>query len=203
MTAEKIIVFARQPELGKVKTRLAAGIGEARALAVYQELLAITREAINAAGVAATVWLAGIDGRDDYEAEWPGFTCQAQPAGDLGQRMSTAFATAFAEGARRVIIVGTDCPELSELHLRQAFEQLQTHDVVLGPAEDGGYYLLGMRGQLHPALFANKAWSTSTVLADTLADARRLGLRVTLLPELSDIDHAADLAAWRERTYKR
>ncbi|RZK18703.1 MAG: DUF2064 domain-containing protein, partial [Hymenobacter sp.] len=89
-----------------------------------------------------------------------------------------------------------DCPALTAALLRAAFDQLATHDLVVGPATDGGYYLLGMN-RLHEDLFAHKQWSTATVLADTLADAARLGLRVAQLPTLADIDSARDLAAWR------
>ena len=101
---------------------------------------------------------------------------------------------------RGVVIVGTDCPGLTAGHLTAAFDHLAAGaDLVLGPATDGGYYLLGMK-QLQSALFQQKAWSTDSVLADTLADAGRLNLTVQLLSSLRDVDTAADLAAWRERT---
>ena len=199
---EALLIFARKPELGKAKTRLAAGIGAAPALAVYRELLAVTHAAVVQAAVPATAWLAGAD--DDApgasQPEWPGLPWQPQPAGDLGRRLTTAFAAAFAGGAARVAVIGTDCPGLRATHLREAFAALRTHDLVLGPAADGGYYLLGLNTRLRPELFQNKQWSTATVLADTLADAQRLGLRVALLPELRDVDNAADLAAWRQGT---
>jgi len=122
-----------------------------------------------------------------------------QPAADsLGARMAQAFAEAFGAGAGQVVIIGTDCPGLSAALLRQAFAQLVHHDLVVGPADDGGYYLLGMN-RLRSELFANKAWSTTTVLPDTLADAARLGLRVAQLPTLHDVDSAQDLATWRGR----
>ena len=193
-----LLVFARVPALGRVKSRLAAGIGQSAALAVYHELLAITSAAIAEAGVPATVWLADTAGPAPTPAEareWAAHAACTQPEGDLGARMATAFAKAFANGAGRVAIIGTDCPGLRASHLTQAFAELETADLVLGPATDGGYYLLGLR-QPRPELFANKAWSTDSVLADTLADARRLGLRVALLPELHDVDTAADLAVW-------
>jgi rSAM/selenodomain-associated transferase 1 len=198
-SAKQLLVFARVPALGRVKSRLAAGVGEAAALATYQELLAITHRAITEAKVPATVWLADTVGHLPTTEEtqpWPNLAARCQPAGDLGTRMATAFAAAFAAGAGRVAIIGTDCPGLQATHLTQAFALLETHDVVLGPATDGGYYLLGLR-QPQPELFQHKAWSTDSVLADTLADARRLGLRVALLPALRDVDTAADLAAWR------
>ena len=177
---------------------MAAGIGQPAALAVYRELLAITNAAIVEAGVPATVWLAGTATTEPAATEtreWTAHAARCQPEGDLGERMTAAFATAFAAGAGRVAIIGTDCPGLRAHHLTEAFAALETADVVLGPATDGGYYLLGLR-QPQPELFQNKTWSTDTVLGDTLADARRLGLRVALLTELRDVDDATDLGAW-------
>lgn len=193
-----LLVFARVPALGRVKSRLAAGVGEPAALAVYHELLAITNAAVVAAGVPATVWLADAAGAEPTAAEtreWAAHSAKCQPDGDLGARMAGAFAAAFGAGAGRVAIIGTDCPGLRDTHLNQAFALLETHDLVLGPATDGGYYLLGLR-QPQPELFQNKTWSTASVLADTLTDIRRLGLRVALLSELRDVDTAQDLAAW-------
>lgn len=200
-TPAQLLVFAREPVLGRVKTRLAAGIGAAAALAVYRELLALTAAAVAEAQVPATVWLAEAPtppaDPNQPRPEWPGRPWRVQPAADsLGARMAHAFGEAFAAGAARAVIIGTDCPGLSADLLRRAFEQLKTHDLVLGPADDGGYYLLGLNA-LQPDLFENKSWSTATVLPDTLADAARLGLRVALLPTLPDVDSAQDLAAWR------
>jgi len=195
-----LLVFAREPVLGRVKTRLAAGIGAEAALAVYRELLALTAAAVAAAQVPATVWLAEAPAAFDpgqARPEWPGLPWRVQPAaGALGARMAQAFGEAFAAGAGRVVIIGTDCPGLSADLLRQAFDQLLSHELVVGPADDGGYYLLGMN-KLHTELFADKAWSTATVLPDTLADAARLGLRMAHLPTLHDVDSAQDLATWR------
>jgi rSAM/selenodomain-associated transferase 1 len=206
--SDHLLIFAREPVLGRVKTRLAADIGPDVALATYRELLAITAAAVQAAQVPATVWLAeapaGQALGSPTEAqlaeawpEWPGLPWQVQPvAGSLGERMAHAFAEAFAADAGRVVIIGTDCPGLTADLLRQAFGQLATHDLVVGPATDGGYYLLGMN-ELHPTLFTDKQWSTDTVLSATLADAEHLGLRVAQLPTLADIDSGSDLAAWR------
>ncbi|OGX91133.1 TIGR04282 family arsenosugar biosynthesis glycosyltransferase [Hymenobacter coccineus] len=200
MPTPHLLVFAREPVLGRVKTRLAAGIGPAAALAVYRELLALTAAAVAGAQIPATLWLAEAPAVGDPaqpRPEWPGLPWRVQPAADsLGGRMAQAFGEAFAAGAGRVVIIGTDCPGLSAELLRQAFDQLLRHEVVVGPAADGGYYLLGMN-KLKAELLANKAWSTASVLPDTLADAARLGLRVAQLPTLSDVDSAADLAAWR------
>ncbi len=198
---EHLLIFAREPVLGQVKTRLAAAIGPTAALATYRELLALTAAAVAAAQIPATLWLAEAPAPParppQARPEWPGLPWRVQPpAGSLGERMGHAFAEAFAAGAGRAVIIGTDCPGLTAALLRQAFDQLATHDLVVGPAIDGGYYLLGMK-HLHGSLFTNKQWSTATVLADTLADAARLGLRVAHLPTLADVDSARDLDAWR------
>ena len=196
-----LLIFAREPVLGRVKTRLAADIGPEAALAVYRELLALTAAAVTASAVPATVWLAEAPHPAADAAqprpEWPDLPWRVQPPADqLGERMAHAFDTAFAAGAGRVVVIGTDCPGLRPAILQQAFAALEAHDVVVGPAEDGGYYLLGLR-ERQPALFANKDWSTATVLPDTLADAARLGLRVARLPVLHDVDSGRDLEAWR------
>jgi rSAM/selenodomain-associated transferase 1 len=194
-----LLIFARLPELGQVKTRLAHTIGEPAALEIYRELLTRTRVAAEPFGGQKTVWLtqpASPLNPAAVATEWPGYVWQPQPEGDLGGKMQTAFQQAFDSGARAVVIIGTDCPGLTSQHLHHAFELLISHDVVVGPAADGGYYLLGMT-MLHEKLFQDKAWSTASVLADTLADAAYLSLRVAHLPTLHDVDTADDLAAWR------
>ncbi len=195
---DSLIIFARHPELGRVKTRLAAGIGPEDALAVYRALLAHTRAVVAPLPVQKTAWLVGENSGPDAAHDWAGFEQQPQPEGDLGEKMQAAFTHDFDRPAAAAVIIGTDCPGLTTGHLQEAFAALQTHDLVLGPALDGGYYLLGMR-QLHPELFAGKSWSTATVRAETLADAARLGLRVHLLPALQDVDTVADLRAWQQQ----
>ena len=197
--ANHLLIFARHPALGLVKTRLAATLGNEEALRIYRELLARTRIAADGVVAHKTLWLAGEAPATGSEyADWTNYEQRPQSTGDLGERMHQAFATAFAGGVTAAVIIGTDCPELSSDLLQAAFEQLTTHDVVAGPARDGGYYLLGMKA-LVPDFFANKAWSTDAVLSATLADAERLGLSVALLPMLSDVDNAKDFAAWQER----
>ena len=206
--ARQLLVFARPPVLGRVKTRLAATLGPAQALRVYRRLLALTQQAVAAAALPATVWLAEAPAAEALTTdavpelpEWPGLPWHLQtPAHDLGGRLAEAFAGAFAAGATQAAVIGTDCPGLTAAHLTQAFDELAAHDLVLGPAADGGYYLLALR-QPQPALFQSIAWSSPTVLAETLAHAATLGLRVHLLPVLSDVDTEEDLTDWPELLY--
>ncbi len=119
-----------------------------------------------------------------------------QVEGDLGQKMSAAIEEAFKRGRKRVVVIGTDAPELQAKHLKEAFANLETADVVLGPAEDGGYYLIGMN-QLHRALFSEISWSTEQVFTQTLQRIRDLRLRYRLLQRLSDIDYPEDVLCLR------
>jgi rSAM/selenodomain-associated transferase 1 len=114
-----------------------------------------------------------------------------QHDGDLGQKMYAAFENVFSRGHTKVLIIGSDCPGLTSADLQLAFEKLSNCDVVIGPANDGGYYLLGLRS-LEEAFFINKQWSTESVCAATLEDIQRLGLSCWSLPELVDIDTEAD-----------
>ena len=193
---QHLIIFARHPELGRVKTRLAADIGAAAALAVYRQLLAHTRAVVSPLDVHKTVWLAETPHTPEQADDWTGYEQLPQPPGDLGQKMEAAFAHDLARGAGKVVIIGTDCPGLTTAHIEAAFAALDTHDVVVGPAADGGYYLLGMK-KLYADVFRNKSWSTATVLAETEADAARFQLRLQRLPELHDIDTGADWRAWQ------
>ncbi|GAB3824908.1 TIGR04282 family arsenosugar biosynthesis glycosyltransferase [Hymenobacter jeollabukensis] len=196
---EHLLIFARYPELGKVKTRLAAGLGEEAALDIYRQLLDHTQAAVAPLPIESTLWLAAAP-PPGAGPLWPGTRQQLQPAAaDLGQRMAHAFAAAFAEGAQRTVVIGTDCPGLSTDILVAAFRQLHGHDVVLGPADDGGYYLLGLR-QPQSALFEGIHWSTDSVLRDTLARAAAAGLTVALLPTLHDVDTAEDWRRWQAAT---
>ncbi|OON70217.1 TIGR04282 family arsenosugar biosynthesis glycosyltransferase [Hymenobacter sp. CRA2] len=195
---EHLLIFARYPELGKVKTRLAAGLGPDAALAAYRQLLFHTQATVMPLPTGRTLWLAATPPLGAAPL-WPGVPQRVQPATpDLGQRMEHAFEEAFDAGALRVVIIGTDCPQLSTDLLTEAFQLLHTHDVVLGPAHDGGYYLLGL-SQPRAELFSGIKWSTATVLRDTRAIAERAGLSVALLPMLQDVDTAEDWQAWQAR----
>lgn len=188
-----LIVFVRHPELGQVKTRLAKKIGQEAALEVYQKLLAATRELCNTLDVPKAIYYAGEAG-----PAWMGASVYRQSEGDLGERMEHAFRNAFTSGFKKVVIIGSDCPELNSDGILKAFQALETQDLVIGPARDGGYYLLGM-SHLIPELFQNKSWSTSLVLGETIEEARRLSQNVALLQLLSDLDTMEDLIRFRER----
>ena len=186
-----LLVFVKNPGLGRVKTRLARTIGDEKALWVYERLLELTRRA--ARRVAAQRWVCYSDFVPAADA-WleGGFAPHQQEGETLGDRMHEAFRQGFAAGYSPIVIIGSDCPEVSPDLLAEAFRQLESFPVVLGPAADGGYYLLGMNS-LVESLFRSKPWSTPAVLAETVADLQRANLPYALLPVLSDVDEAADL----------
>ncbi len=186
-----LIIFIKNPVPGKVKTRLARTIGEEKALAVYQKLVAHTQAICEKVDVDKFVYYS--DFLDDIN-EWKDCEPLLQSGIHLGERMENAFNQLFEDPAyEKAVIIGSDCYELTAEIIKEAFTRLNHYDVVIGPAFDGGYYLLGMK-QLHTALFENKTWSTSTVLQQTISDLNQLQISYFLLPELSDIDEEKDLA---------
>ncbi len=188
------------PRPGAVKTRLIPALGAARACDVHRGLVSHTLgEIVRFAAHGEVMVEARIaDAPDEIAARaWVGngLLIRDQGDGDLGARMARAVATAFAEKAEAVVVIGGDCAELTAAHLEHAFAALQRSDVVIGPAEDGGYYLIGMR-RLLPELFQGIHWGTSNVLAQTRTVARALRLNVEELATLGDVDVPADLARW-------
>lgn len=192
-----MLVFVRAPEPGRVKTRLAAAIGAEGALRVYKRLAEHTVaevRALAAEDVEVRVHYTPADAGDavrEWLGDGPVYLPQAE-SGDLGVRMGDAFAGAFAAGVERVVIVGSDLPELTAALLRRAFEALDAHPAVLGPARDGGYYLLGMRRMIG-GIFSGVPWSTSDVLAATLERFHAAGVEPAMLEELADVDEVEDL----------
>jgi uncharacterized protein len=184
-----LIIFVRNPVLSKVKTRLAATTGDEKALLVYKYLLQYTQSITKDLPVTKFVYYADFINENDL---WNGYEKKIQQGNDLGDRMKNAFAALFTEGYRKVCIIGSDCYELSGAIITDAFENLKTTDVVIGPVNDGGYYLLGT-AKLVTDFFINKNWSTSTVYSSTLKDAENLQLTVSRLPLLNDIDEEKDL----------
>jgi rSAM/selenodomain-associated transferase 1 len=198
--ADRLLVFLKEPRPGAVKSRLAAGIGAAAAAAVYRAIAdeAIRRTAPRREEYERLFLFDPPASRPQIQAWLPGQTLVAQAGGDLGERMARAFADAFASGARRVALVGTDVPALSYEDVRDALESLDEHDVALGPATDGGYYLLALK-RPEPELLRDVPWSTPDVLTTTLDRAARLGLSLRVLRTLGDIDTLEDLEAEWER----
>jgi rSAM/selenodomain-associated transferase 1 len=190
-------VFVKTPAPGQVKTRLAAAVGGQRAAAIYRDLGRRVIAACAGADHDTVVWFAPANARQTVR-DWLGGLgvagYRAQIAGGLGARLEDAFQRHFDEGAGRVLVIGSDCPDVDAPLVRRAFAALDEHDVVLGPARDGGYYLIGLRAPA-PQLFRGIPWSTEAVLGETLARVRQLALRPRLLPTLRDIDTVNDARA--------
>ncbi len=190
------MLLAKRPRSGRAKRRLAASIGRANAQALSRAFLLDTvalmarvpsRRVIAFAPPSAAVWFARLD---------CGATLVPQPRASFGTRLRAALAAGLANGGRAVVI-GMDSPTLPAQTVRRAFRALERSDCVLGPARDGGYYLIGARVALPPTLFRAMPWSTSRVLRETLSRARDAGVRVALLPVSYDVDDAASLARLR------
>lgn len=186
-----LLILIRNPQLGKVKTRLARTLGDAEALRIYLVLLDRTRRA--AQDVEATRWLFYSDFIPEEDA-WSAsdFIKKVQYPGDLGERMASAFQAAFDAGATKALIIGSDCPDMSGEVLQKAFDALDRSDFVIGPTPDGGYYLLGMK-QPERSVFQDIEWSTETVRSRTEEKIQTAGYSCALLPVLSDLDTEEDL----------
>lgn len=188
MKKEVILVFQKNEVLGKVKTRLAAGLGEKRALEIYRLLLDKTYFALST--ISVPIWTYFSDFIPENPT-YPACNRMLQVGQDLGERMKKAFAACFESGMVKIVLIGTDCPSLEGKHIIQAFEALDQSDLVLGPARDGGYYLIGMSRNAD-FLFEGISWSSELVLSQTLALAAAQGLQTSLLPVLEDIDTLED-----------
>lgn len=190
-----IVIFVKAPVAGKVKTRLCPPLSHEQAAALYRafvrDTLAAARKVARArleiayqpaAAYPDLRWLGP-------DADTPYFV---QKGAGLGKKLVHAFEQAFRSGARKAVVLGSDTPHIEPAAVREAFRLLEGHDAVLGPAADGGYYLVGLKRPI-PALFAGVSWSTPRVLRQTLDRAQRCGLSYRLLPECRDIDTFADL----------
>jgi len=191
--SDKLLVFLKAPERGKVKTRLARSIGEADALGAYELILKTLLERLSSLR-DVEIWF-DPPGADSLVRPLlrPGWDLFPQSGSDLGCRLSGALENCFARGASRVLVIGSDCPYLNENDITLAWQSLNENDLVLGPALDGGYWLIGMK-RLHQELFMGIPWSSGTVLEETLKRATNCGLSVLTLRELSDVDTVED---WR------
>ena len=191
-----LLIFIKNPELGKVKTRLAAGLGDEKALQIYLQLQEITQNLALQMDCKRYLYYSDhIADTDNWSPE--AFDKRIQMGSDLGQRMSAAFAAALKFHAK-VIIIGSDCPEITEVIINNAFEQLNHSDIVIGPAKDGGYYLLGMK-YFYPQLFEDIVWSSDQVLRQTLDNIEQIGKTVDFCPILSDLDDIKDWELFRNK----
>lgn len=198
---ERVTLFSRLPHPGRSKTRLIPGVGVEAAARLHHEmaLRAITTVADlvqRRPGAGGRLSLAG---PPEEGPRWFGsiLPVEAQPGGDLGERMQQCFRQAREAGVGHHLIIGTDAPELDAEHLEMALAALAERDMVLGPARDGGYYLIGLSVSPPPALFRDIPWGGPEVLGLTLARAQEAGLSLRLLPTLDDVDHPEDIRYWR------
>ena len=193
-----VALFVRAPVPGRVKTRLAVGLGEEGACQLYQAMVADILGTLKVSGLPIHLF------HDDKESSalplaWRDAAAQVRPQGgeDIGERMSAAFADCFAQEIEQVILVGSDIPDLDARIIGAAREALVTHDAALAPALDGGYGLIALKSQQYrPELFTEILWSTGQVLSATLQRFAACRLSVALLPVLRDIDTMADLLAY-------
>ncbi|PRX52397.1 TIGR04282 family arsenosugar biosynthesis glycosyltransferase [Salegentibacter salegens] len=184
-----LIIFTRNPELGKVKTRLAKDVGDITAFKIYNFLLEHTVSVTRNLAVSKEVYYSEIIAQNDiWKPEI--YSKNLQQGKGLGERMKNAFEKGFKNGYKNIIIIGSDLYDLKQEDLEKAFQLLQEKDAVIGPATDGGYYLLGMN-QLFPEVFQNKDWGTSSVLEDTLKDLKEKN--IGLLEARNDVDYYSDI----------
>ena len=186
-------VFAKEPVAGQVKTRLAAVIGAEQAARLYEAFLRDLLARLERLPVRRVLAYTPDSGKD-YFGNWLGdrFELEPQSGSDLGERMSAFFERQFSRDARQVVLVGSDAPNLPIARIEQAFAELVHHDVVLGPSDDGGYYLVGMRRMI-VEVFGGIEWSTSGVFDRTLQRLSELGIQPALLESWYDIDRPEDL----------
>ena len=197
--SETLIIFSRYPQPGTTKTRMIPALGADGAAQLQRQM---TEHTLNTAkqllrDITIEIHFAG--GNIELMRQWLGKDIQYVPqvAGDLGDKMRSAFDRAFSLDKQQVVTIGIDCPDIDSTILNNAFNSLQTHDLTLGSAEDGGYYLIGLNHSV-PQLFDNINWGTERVLEQTKNIANKLDLQVHYLPTLSDVDRPEDLAIWQK-----
>lgn len=191
MSQNQLLLFVKNTELGKVKTRLAKTIGNEKALFIYKALLQHTRKtAVEVNAQRKVYYSTYIDSNDEFESDF--FEKRIQVQDDLGMKMYAAFKDSFGERADKVLLIGSDCYEINAKIIEDAFIALDKSDYVVGPAHDGGYYLIGMK-TLNKSIFEDMVWSTSNVLLDTILEIKKQNKSYFLMPTLTDVDHEEDL----------
>lgn len=188
----RLLIFTRYPEDGRVKTRLIPALGAAGAKRLHRRM---TEDTVSKLKGTANIEVCYDGGDEGLMREWLGgeFIYTPQGPGNLGERLHAAFLRAFRQGEDRVAAVGTDCPGLEKTHMEEAFFLLTRQDLVLGPAADGGYYLIGLRN-MYPEIFTGIPWGTGEVFRQTKKKAAAMELKTAVLAELTDVDRPEDLA---------
>ena len=189
-----LIVLAKNPVLGKAKTRIAKGVGDAKALSIYIELLEVVKTLTKQVNCDVAIYYSEyIDTLDNWSETAKKYLQKTSP--DLGERIFHALDEQL-NSYTSAIIIGSDCPYLTKRHISQAFDLLQTNDVVLGPSNDGGFYLMGIN-EMNQAIFKDVEWSTDSVASTILQNAERLDYSVATLESLTDIDEIEDWEAYQ------
>ena len=190
MNKELVIVFVKNIKLGKVKTRLAKTIGNQAAFEVYTELVKVTEQATEKSDTPIRIYFSD----SIVNSKWENASKAVQEGSDLGERMKNAFLKGFEDGYERIVLIGSDLPDINATHIQKGLEALKHSEVVFGPAEDGGYYLIGM-SKMNTKVFENKPWSQSHLLSETLSELKNNNTTFTTLEVLNDIDTFEDLEA--------
>lgn len=197
MEKSALIIFQKNSILGKVKTRISIDVGDEAAMEIYQQLVRHTHDVCGSVPVQKFLFYSDFI-PDDISGFSKDYQFEVQSGNDLGSRMENAFQKLFAKGYEKIIILGTDCGELQSRIVVQAFECLDTHEVVIGPARDGGYYLLGMKKMIAD-LFKEIPWSSEKVLFMTMEKLERQNISYELLEILSDVDRIEDWKKLKEK----
>ncbi|WP_299120115.1 TIGR04282 family arsenosugar biosynthesis glycosyltransferase [uncultured Winogradskyella sp.] len=190
MTDALVIVFVKNIKLGTVKTRLAKTIGDFGAFEVYSELVKITEKATERLDFDKRIYFSN----SVVDTKWQNDFKTVQNGVDLGERMLNAFKDGFEAGYKKIVLIGSDLPDINSNHITKGIEALDENDVVFGPAEDGGYYLVGL-SKMEASIFINKPWSQSNLLDETLQELQKRQVSVSTLEPLNDIDTYEDLIA--------
>jgi rSAM/selenodomain-associated transferase 1 len=186
-----LIVFVKNPRKGSVKTRLAETVGSSRALEIYRRLIEITSQIAEEVKADRQVWYSGtIETDDNFEPHL--FSKRLQMGRDLGERMHHAVKEGLRSGFKKVILIGSDCPDITPELIHKGFDDLETSDVIIGPSRDGGYYLIGF-SRYDPHIFDGIRWSTPAVFQQTLERTEKIKLSMKQLEMLNDIDTEEDL----------
>jgi rSAM/selenodomain-associated transferase 1 len=199
--ARAVIIFAKAPEKGKVKTRLALGMDEDLAVSIYRKIVEKTIRTVLQTPFSPVICFSPAE-KEKMMKDWLGrhLSYTIQKGDDLGQRISSAFGAAFENGFSQVLVIGSDIPGIEPNHLSEAFSLLKKNDAVIGPAYDGGYWLIGFnRNRFSPHVFADIPWSTEDVLDHTKEKCAGVGVSTALAAKLRDLDTVDDLTLlWRD-----